>query len=62
MIECSGSSFGAADAMCDLTKGGRLLQMGILGYDAEWPYDLVIYKELRISVASPRHRTHDNEA
>ena len=49
VIECSGSPAGVADALRCLVKGGHLMQMGIIGRDAQLPFDLICYKELRVT-------------
>lgn len=49
VIECSGSGPGAAAALRAATRGGRYVQVGIFGKDVTLPFDLVLYKELRVS-------------
>ncbi len=49
VVECSGSPHGVADALRALSKGGHLMQMGIIGADAQLPFDLICYKELRVT-------------
>lgn len=49
IVECSGSARGVADALHALVKGGHLMQMGIIGRDALLPFDLICYKELRVT-------------
>jgi len=49
VVECSGSPYGIADALAALTKGGHLMQMGIVGRDSQLPFDYVCYKELKVT-------------
>ncbi len=49
VVECSGAGPGIAEALRLLSKGGQLMQMGIVGSDVTLPFDLVCYKELRIT-------------
>jgi L-iditol 2-dehydrogenase len=49
VIECSGAAPGVADALRTLRKGGHLVQMGIIGKDAQLPFDLICYKELTVT-------------
>lgn len=49
VLECSGSAGGLRSAYRAAARGGRVVQVGIVGRDAEIPVDLVLYKELEIS-------------
>lgn len=49
VIECSGSGPGAANALQAAKRGARYVQVGIFGKDVTLPFDLVLYKELRVS-------------
>lgn len=49
VIECSGSAGGLRDAYRAAARGGRVVQVGIVGRVAEIPVDLVLYKELELS-------------
>ena len=49
VVECSGAGPGVADAMRHLRKCGHLMQMGIIGRDATLPFDLVCYRELKVT-------------
>lgn len=48
-IDCSGSGFGVADALNALGKRGHLIELGIIGKDANLPFDQIIYKELKVT-------------
>jgi L-iditol 2-dehydrogenase len=47
-IECSGHAGGVSDALVALRKGGRLLQMGLIGKPAMIDFDLICFKELLV--------------
>lgn len=49
VVECSGAGPGIADAMRHLRKSGHLMQMGIIGKDATLPFDLICYRELKVT-------------
>lgn len=49
VIECSGSGGGIATALRAAAKGGRVVQVGICGVPVEVPWDLILFKELKIS-------------
>jgi L-iditol 2-dehydrogenase len=49
VVECSGAGPGIADSLKHLRKSGHLMQMGIVGKDVTIPYDLVCYRELKIT-------------
>jgi L-iditol 2-dehydrogenase len=49
IIECSGSSAGAAAGLKAAKRGGKYVQVGIFGKDVVIPMDLVLYKELTLS-------------
>lgn len=49
VLECSGSAGGLRAAYRAAARGGRVVQVGIVGRDAEVPVDLVLYKELELS-------------
>ena len=49
VIECSGSSPGAATALYAARRGARYVQVGIFGRDVTVPLDLVLYKELSMT-------------
>ncbi len=49
VIECSGAAPGIADAMKHLRKCGHLMQMGIVGKEAMLPFDLICYRELKVT-------------
>jgi L-iditol 2-dehydrogenase len=49
VVECSGAGPGVADALRHLRKGGHLMQMGIIGKEATLPFDLICYKELKVT-------------
>ncbi len=49
VVECSGAGPGIAEALRLLSKGGQLMQMGIVGNDVALPFDLICYKELRVT-------------
>lgn len=48
-VECSGSPYGYADALCHATKGAHIAQMGLAGRTSELPMDMVCFKELTIT-------------
>jgi len=48
-IECSGNRHGIADAFRALTKGGRLMQMGVTGQEIPVAYDAICFKELTVT-------------
>lgn len=48
-IECSGNRYGVADAFSALCKGGRLMQMGVVGLEIPVPYDAICFKELTVT-------------
>jgi L-iditol 2-dehydrogenase len=48
IVECSGHPNGVADALIGLRKGGRLLQMGLIGKPATIDFDLICFKELLV--------------
>lgn len=49
VIECSGSSPGAATALYAARRGASYVQVGIFGRDVTVPLDLVLYKELSMT-------------
>ena len=49
VVECSGAGPGIASGLRALRRGGHLMQMGIVGRDASLPFDLICYRELRIT-------------
>ncbi|MGL4490691.1 MAG: alcohol dehydrogenase catalytic domain-containing protein [Rhizobiaceae bacterium] len=49
VVECSGAGPGIADSLRHLRKGGHLMQMGIVGKDVTLPFDLICYRELRVT-------------
>ena len=49
VVECSGAGPGIAESLRLLSKGGQLMQMGIVGQDVQLPFDLICYKELRVT-------------
>jgi L-iditol 2-dehydrogenase len=49
VVECSGAGPGIADGLRHLRKGGQLMQMGIVGKDVTLPFDLICYRELRVT-------------
>jgi len=49
VVECSGAGPGIAEALRLLSKGGQLMQMGIVGQDVHLPFDLICYKELKVT-------------
>jgi hypothetical protein len=49
VVECSGSSGGAAVGLRAAKRGGKYVQVGIFGRDVVIPMDLVLYKELTVS-------------
>jgi L-iditol 2-dehydrogenase len=49
VVECSGAGPGVADAMRHLRKSGHLMQMGIIGKEAVLPFDLICYRELKVT-------------
>jgi L-iditol 2-dehydrogenase len=48
VVECSGHANGISDALIGLRKGGRLLQMGLIGKPATIDFDLICFKELLV--------------
>lgn len=48
-IECSGNRYGVGDAFRALRKGGRLMQMGVVGTEIPVPYDAICFKELTVT-------------
>jgi L-iditol 2-dehydrogenase len=49
VIECSGSSPGAANALRAARRGARYVQVGIFGREVTLPFDTVLYKELQVT-------------
>jgi L-iditol 2-dehydrogenase len=49
VVECSGAGPGIAEALRVLSKGGELMQMGIVGQEVTLPFDHICYKELRVT-------------
>lgn len=49
VIECSGNRHGVADAFRALRKGGRLMQMGVVGAEIPVDYDTICFKELTVT-------------
>jgi L-iditol 2-dehydrogenase len=49
VVECSGTGPGIADSLRHLRKGGHLMQMGIVGKDIMLPFDLICYRELKVT-------------
>ena len=49
VIECSGSSRAAANALRAARRGARYVQVGIFGREVSVPLDLVLYKELTVT-------------
>jgi len=48
-IECSGNRHGVADAFSAVRKGGRLMQMGLVGGEIPLAYDTICIKELTVT-------------
>jgi L-iditol 2-dehydrogenase len=48
-IDCSGSVAGIAFALETAARGGRLVQIGLVGRPAELPFDQVCYRELTVT-------------
>jgi L-iditol 2-dehydrogenase len=48
-VECSGNRHGVADAFRSLRKGGRLMQMGLVGGEIPLAYDTICIKELTVT-------------
>jgi L-iditol 2-dehydrogenase len=49
VIECSGSEAGIASGLAAARRGGRYVQMGVVGREAKIPFDLVCFHELTIT-------------
>jgi L-iditol 2-dehydrogenase len=49
VVECSGAGPGIADGLKHLRKGGHMMQMGIVGNEVTLPFDLICYRELRVT-------------
>jgi L-iditol 2-dehydrogenase len=49
VIECSGSEAGIASGLAAARRGGRYVQMGVVGGEATIPFDLVCFHELTIT-------------
>jgi L-iditol 2-dehydrogenase len=49
VIECSGSEAGIASGLAAARRGGRYVQMGVVGREATIPFDLVCFHELTIT-------------
>jgi L-iditol 2-dehydrogenase len=49
VVECSGAGPGIADGLKHLRKGGHLMQMGIVGKDVTLPFDLICYREMKVT-------------
>lgn len=48
-IECAGNDLGVRSAIEALRKQGQYLQLGLVGRDTSLPFDLIAYKELRVT-------------
>lgn len=48
-IECSGNARGIADCLRCVARGGRLVQIGLVGRPAELDYDQICFKEIVVS-------------
>src|SRR5262245_60015302 len=49
VVECSGHEAGMAFALESAARGGRYVQIGLAGRPVAIPFDLVCFKELRVS-------------
>jgi L-iditol 2-dehydrogenase len=49
VVDCSGAEAGIAFGLERARRGGRYVQMGLAGKPVTIPFDLVCYKELRVS-------------
>jgi L-iditol 2-dehydrogenase len=49
VVECSGAGPGIADGLRHLRKSGHLMQMGIISKDVTLPFDLICYRELKVT-------------
>jgi L-iditol 2-dehydrogenase len=49
VIECSGSEAGIASGLAAACRGGRYVQMGLVGHEVTIPFDLVCFHELTIT-------------
>jgi L-iditol 2-dehydrogenase len=49
VIECSGSEAGIVSGVAAVRRGGRLVQMGLVGKPVTLPFDLVCFHELTIT-------------
>jgi L-iditol 2-dehydrogenase len=49
VVECSGNRHGVADGLAALAKGGRFIQIGVVGSVIETAWDMICFKELVVS-------------